>query len=390
MLRKWIVSAGIPFVEIPPAPPGYDFICCLTHDVDFIRITDHKFDHTLLGFLQRASLGSVWNFLKGKMSWRHCANNLMAVASLPAVYLGASTDFWLQDFDRFLELERETKATFFFIPFKDRPGEKVRLLHSARRAAAYDVSREGKLLKRLKAAGNEISVHGIDAWHSSEKGREERARIAKASGEPAHGVRMHWLCLDQSSPRVLEDAGFHYDSTWGYNETIGYRAGTHQVFRPAGARRLLELPLHIQDTALFYPGRFEANGNDAWALCERVIQNAVSYGGALTVLWHTRSLSPERQWDEFYVRLLNELKSRRVWFTTAGAAVNWFQSRRAVSFRRADISGDGLRVALSASHGERRFPNVAIRIHAGDGTFHDMAWPAEPVTDISIGTCGGF
>jgi hypothetical protein len=382
MLREWIVTTGIPFVEIPPAPPGYDFTCCLTHDVDFIRITDHKLDHTLLGFLQRASLGSVWNFMKGETTWRHCAENLKAFASLPAVYLGVCDDFWLQDFDRFLELERETKATFFFIPFKDRSGENVMRPRSARRAAAYDVSKEVELLQRLKAAGNEISVHGIDAWHSAEKGREERARIAEACGEPACGIRMHWLCLDQSSPRALEEAGFHYDSTWGYNETIGYRAGTHQVFKPAGAQRLLELPLHIQDTALFYPGRLASTGNRAWALCETVVQNAASYGGTLTVLWHTRSLSPERQWGEFYVRLLDEIKRRRVWFTTAKEAVNWFQGRRAVSFRRTDVFGE-LRVALSAPHCEQALPNVAIRIHTGDGTFHDMAWTAEPLTDIS-------
>src|SRR4029079_8244707 len=38
MLRDWIVSSGIPLVEIPPRPAGYDFVTCLTHDVDFVRI----------------------------------------------------------------------------------------------------------------------------------------------------------------------------------------------------------------------------------------------------------------------------------------------------------------------------------------------------------------
>jgi hypothetical protein len=215
---------------------------------------------------------------------------------------------------------------------------------------------------------------------------KKAGKSAPASGKPAVNRLAAYVCIGCASTK----AGFRYDSTWGYNETIGYRAGTHQVFRPAGAERLLELPLHIQDTALFYPGRFAAGANRAWALCQTLVHNAAKHGGTLTVLWHTRSLSPERQWGEFYERLLNELKSRRVWFTTAGEAVNWFQSRRAVSFRTADVSGDGLQVALSASNCERTLPNVAIRIHLGDGTFHDMPWPAEPQTDISIGTCGGF
>ena len=35
---------------------------------------------------------------------------------------------------------------------------------------------------------------------------------------------------------TLEKAGFSYDSTVGYNETIGYRAGTAQVFKHPGRR----------------------------------------------------------------------------------------------------------------------------------------------------------
>ena len=54
-LRKWILQAGIPMVEIPPAPKGHKFFACLTHDVDFAGIRNHKFDHTMAGFLYRAS-----------------------------------------------------------------------------------------------------------------------------------------------------------------------------------------------------------------------------------------------------------------------------------------------------------------------------------------------
>src|ERR1700720_2509225 len=35
LLRKIMVAAGVPFVEIPPAPAGYDFMACMTHDVAF-------------------------------------------------------------------------------------------------------------------------------------------------------------------------------------------------------------------------------------------------------------------------------------------------------------------------------------------------------------------
>ena len=35
LLRHLLLESGVPFVEIPPRPAGYDFTCCLTHDVDF-------------------------------------------------------------------------------------------------------------------------------------------------------------------------------------------------------------------------------------------------------------------------------------------------------------------------------------------------------------------
>ena len=57
----------------------------------------------------------------------------------------------------------------------------------------------------------------------------------------------------------------HYDSTVGYNETIGYRAGTSQVFKHPDVDHLLELPLHIMDTALFYPSYMNLSDDQAGA-----------------------------------------------------------------------------------------------------------------------------
>ena len=42
---------------------------------------------------------------------------------------------------------------------------------------------------------------------------------------------MHWLLHDANAPSILEEAGYAYDSTLGYNETVGYRSGTTQVWQ---------------------------------------------------------------------------------------------------------------------------------------------------------------
>src|SRR3989441_13235624 len=111
---------------------------------------------------------------------------------------------------------------------------------------------------------------------------------------------MHWLYFDDHSPVAPEKPGFSYDSTMGYNETVGYRAGTTQAFKPLQATRLLELPLHAMDTALFFPSHLNLSAKEAGKLVHAIIENAPQFGGVVTVNWHDRSIAPERLWDRFY------------------------------------------------------------------------------------------
>jgi hypothetical protein len=149
---------------------------------------------------------------------------------------------------------------------------------------------------------------------------------------------MHWLYFSADSPARLEAAGFGYDSSWGYNETVGFRAGTSQVFRLAGTQSLMELPMTIMDSAMFFPGRMDLARDDAFRLCEGIVRHAKQFGGTLVVNWHDRSLVPERLWDAFYKELLTELdRNGRAMFTTAGEAVDWFRWRRSIRF--AEVSG---------------------------------------------------
>ena len=358
LLKTWILEAGVPVVEISPVPYGHDFIACLTHDADFINIRDHVFDHTMGGFLYRALFVGFINFVRGRIPFSRVLRNWKAVLSLPFVFLGKADDFWFQ-FDRYMEIEEGATSTFFLIPFKKRPGDKV---SSSKRATKYDVMDMRKTVEKLIKKGHEIGVHGIDAWHSQEKGYQERRRINDATGNYKIGIRMHWLLFDHKTFSALEKAGYHYDSTLGYNDAVGYKSGTVQVFRPLGAIHLLELPLHIQDTALFFPGRMNLSEKQAIDLCNLFIQNALCYGGILTINWHQRSLAPERLWGDFYLQLLQMLRVHRPWFATAVQAVEWFEKRRRVTFDKVEFQDDKLHMTLR-SEGMNALPGLSIRIH---------------------------
>ena len=391
VLRNWILEAGISLLEIPASPHGHSFSVCLTHDIDFVGIRHHFVDRTMCGFVYRATLGAVRNFFRGRISAIQLLKSWWAVVTLPFVYLGWKEDFW-EPFGWYAEVEKGLPATYFLIPFKGRPGEKVTGPKASLRATAYDVRELASEIEALQKQGCEIGVHGIDAWHNPEKGREELERI-QTLAPAASGVRMHWLLRGLQTPRALEEAGYEYDSTCGYNETIGYRNGTSRVFLPSGAQNLLELPMHIQDGALFYGEKLDLSPAEARTRCEAIIDHVRAFGGVLTLLWHDRSHAAERFWGGFYSELLQQVKAERPWFATAGQVVSWFRRRRQIEFQRVGTDRSQVRVNYD---GEEIHPAVTLRIYhpknevtgASQRTpqFTDFLWNGSRYRELDLDT----
>lgn len=217
------------------------------------------------------------------------------------------------------------------------------------------------------SAGCEIGVHGIDAWLDKSAANDELEEIRRVTGRQEIGVRMHWLYFDEQSPLTLERAGASYDSTVGYNETIGYRSGTTQAYRPLGASHLIELPLHVMDTALFFPSHLYLSASEARKRVGQMIDDAVQFGGCLTMNWHDRSIAPERLWRDVYVDLLAELKARGAWLTTAGHAVAWFRKRRSAVLEDVSWSTASLRAKIAVETDDD-LPGLQLRVHELDRT----------------------
>lgn len=397
MLRDWILKSGLPLVEIPPVPAGHPFMSCITHDVDFVGIRNHKFDHTFFGFIFRALFVSSLDFMRSKTSLSKLLRNLRAVVSLPLVYLGLLRDFWSQ-FDRYMKIEEDICSTYYFIPFKGHPGDiDTTSSHPHKnRSAKYEINEYKTQIENLINKGNEVGLHGIDAWHDATKGRDELQVMRHITGNDDLGVRMHWLYYSDKSPSALKEAGFLYDSTLGYNGAVGYRSGTTQVFRLSGYLDIFELPLNVMDTAMFYPMRMGLTEADAIMLCKKLIRNFKTYGGVFTINWHQRSLAPERCWDNFYSELLQELKSENALFVTATQAVKWFEARRSVQFGDISYLQNKIKIRL---HRERPYdgPRLLIRVHHPQNgpersancsrskqPFVDIAWNGESEVEYAL------
>jgi hypothetical protein len=359
LLRFLLQDLGVAFLEIPPRPAGYDFVCCLTHDIDFFGIRRHTFDRTLVGFAVRASFGSLVDWARGRRPATEAIRNWAALMSLPLVFLRLARDFW-RPFDDYALVEQGRRSTFFLVPFRARPGVGPDGIERPSRAVAYQASDIRDEARDAAGRGSELAVHGIDAWRDSNAGLAELGELTSITGRNTAGIRMHWLYYDSATPERLEQAGFDYDSTWGYNDAVGYRAGTSQVFRLLATRELLELPLTIMDSALFYPGRMGLSRPEARRLCEAIVANARRFGGTVVINWHDRSLAPERQWGQPYQELLNDVATGdRAWFATAAEAVDWFRWRRSVRFI-VDATGT---VSVAAPARTKGMPGARISVH---------------------------
>lgn len=361
LLRDLIVTSRVPLVEIPPVPAGYRFIACLTHDVDHPSVRRHKLDHTMFGFLYRAVLGSLSRMCRGRLPARSLLRNWAAAVKLPLVYLGLAKDFWYE-LDRYVSLEKGLHSTFFVIPFANRPGRVIGGSAPNPRAARYGISDIPVKIRELMSGGCEIGLHGIDAWLDSSSAQAELAMVRRVTGRHTTGARMHWLYFGRQSPAALDQAGADYDSSVGYNETVGYRAGTTQAYKPFGVTQLLELPLHIMDTALFFPSHLDLSSDDARKRVRRIVDNAVQFGGTVTVNWHDRSIAPERCWGDFYVELIQELESKGAWFATAAETIAWFRKRRSSVFETARSEWDMPHIKTTAG-GPEGLPALQLRVH---------------------------
>lgn len=383
VLRRMITTSSLPLLEVPPAPHQATFVACLTHDVDHPVLRNHRLDHTAWGFLYRAIVGSVVGLLRGCRTPRELMQNWLAALRLPWVYLGLAKDFWRR-LDRYADLESDAGSTFFVIPFKNEPGRDRAGTAPSMRASRYDVTELGSEITQLRQRGCEIGVHGLNAWLDPAEGRREQDRVCGVAPTADLGIRMHWLYFDADAPASLEAAGFAYDSTIGYNETVGFRAGTLQAYRPPGLRHIMELPLHVMDTALFYPDRLGLSPTEARSRVSTLLGVASRHGGVLTFNWHDRSIAPERLWDGVYQDLLADLRRAGAWLCGAGAAVRWFRKRRSVVMRQQTVNGRA-HVTVSLPDQRDAGPPLRVRLHrppppgSATGSSRTPAWEDLPL-----------
>lgn len=146
----------------------------------------------------------------------------------------------------------------------------------------------------------------------------------EALGFIVSGFRTHYLHFDyQKSFATLEAAGIKYDSTLGYWENIGFRAGISFPFYPFNLAenrpfRVLEIPLIVMDTTLYSHKAMNLSRREAWLTLKRLISVAGQYQSHLSLLWHNTSFDPVDYpgWSALYYKTIRSALRSGGWVTS--------------------------------------------------------------------------
>lgn len=299
--------------ELPlDLPKGCRWAVALTHDMDHTGFRDHLRDLFLPGYALRLLADRLL----------HRFRPLAAADGLAGILLSlAGRDRW-NGLPALLEAERAcgVRSTWFVAVRRGR-------------GIAYGRRQLAREVARLRAAGQEIGLHGQsadDAAGLAAEFDELRACVAAvdaelATGQPqglplrqsqVSGLRMHYLRLSAAVLDGLAAAGARYDSTVFERDRMA--PDRHPLERPRLVRPgLLEIPLHVMDSTLFARSGLGLDGPGAIAYTRRLFARARERGRLVVVNLHTNTYSrqtPEiRAW---YDDLLRQVTSAPDVFVT--------------------------------------------------------------------------
>lgn len=285
----------------PPRWFGRRFAVVLTHDVD----VPWRWSG---GRAVRGTAARLKNAVAARRA-RDAAREARALTGLPLHKLRGTDPNW--SFERVLEVERGhgARSTFFLLAGHNHPVD-------GPSPETYDRLRP-RLVETLEAGGAEIGLHGsYTAAENPQRLEREKEELERLAG-PLQGHRYHYLRVDtHRNLAPLARAGFTYDSSLGFSDRIGFRAGIAQPFRPWDFEadrplELIEIPLAFMD-ATFDERYLDLPAAKAEAQLMRLLDWAAENGGGFAVLWHTDRFDrgTSQGWGRLYERLLRAVPER--------------------------------------------------------------------------------
>lgn len=301
LVSEFLFDSGLKAVY----PGNKTFAVNLTHDIDIVNYSGLKIPYEAAMALSRGKIGRTGRVLLNKFS-------------------RTLNPIW--NFDRILKLERqfEARSSFYFLAL-----EKGETDFNFRPDQVKDV------FKDLIDAGCEVGLHGgHQAYNNPDVLKREKERLEKAVGKEITGYRSHYLRFEVPTTwEILSDAGFQYDTTFGFADCVGFRNGMCHPYKPFNRTTeklidILEIPLIIMDCTFDFYMRFDLE--QAWKLTCRLIDRVAELHGVMTILWHNTYFLDE-QYD-FYKKILSYCSEKNAWMTSGDEIHRWWTEHNFIEY----------------------------------------------------------
>lgn len=178
----------------------------------------------------------------------------------------------------------------------------------------YDIqdARIVRVITWAKSRGVEMGFHpGFDTFLSPELLETELGELRKVLGGGRIGGRQHYLRWSPETWSHWEACGLSYDSTVGYADRVGFRAGTCWPYLPwlwkaNRCASLLEIPLLVMDATLVDGDYMGKTPQESVVVVRDLLGKCRQVGGVFTILWHNSSLVAP--FAEYFPEIFAELR----------------------------------------------------------------------------------
>lgn len=264
-----------------------------THDIDFLQLFDTYFNGLkVIGgdILKRGNISMALNSLKSFLGYK----------------FGKTNDPY-DTFDFLMDISEKNnvKSNFYFIAGKKGEAD-VRY--------NFISDKVKKTIKNIQQRGHNIGIHGgYSSFDNLEQFQKEINRFRKFNLEISEG-RQHYLRFENPKTwQIWEKSEMKYDSTIGYANGSGFRAGTcyeYSVFDIIERKKLnlIERPLIFMETVskTKYP-----NKDDFTKHCLSLKNTVKKYNGQFVFLWHNSNFNTYLWEDiqDFYPKIFSQGKN---------------------------------------------------------------------------------
>lgn len=274
----------------------------VTHDIDA--------PYYYLAF--KSELSKIISSLKGNGKYKKIVDFKKYISFLLGIYPDPYDVF---DYISKIQQERNIKSTWFILMESEWGLKKKKY---------------AKQLEKLTSLGYEIGLHpGYNSYSNLENIITEKKAVKRISGVEPIGVRNHFLRFNMPETyKKYEELGFLYDSTIGYPDHEGFRAGICTPFKPFDINNrciinIMEIPLIVMDTTLINYRKYKPN--EALRSIKELVDKVYKVKGTIVLLWHNHLLiesSPE--WRSVYEESIDYLTEKSAnFYTCAELARKW-------------------------------------------------------------------